>query len=332
MDHENNIKEPKVRLLPGKVSLTGAAILSCLMTVASAVSFCTHDLIASMLAFIAASALLSFFLVFVRKPYAVVLPVISAAAGILLGCDALAVSAVVCGVTVFAVVYTVCHLKLLESFRQFMVTALLYSLAGGGLFCLIIRSVYGSVGGGIVAFGNRVVSYMTVLAESASIREGVDYNTVNSLISALFENSQIYLPAVIASMGIICAWTMRGIFSMYTRISGIPSLFGGRQTSAPRALAVLFLIVSIFGVFFSALPEPAFFALSNIRSIISAVFLGEGVRFLLIPAKKRVAVRIHPSIVMGLLILVFFFPIVLPLILPYYGAFAVIRERRREKI
>ena len=76
MNPENNTGEVKSRLLPGKVSLAGAALVSCLLTVSAAVSFCAYDLPSSMLAFVAASALLSFFLVFVRHPIAVTVPVI----------------------------------------------------------------------------------------------------------------------------------------------------------------------------------------------------------------------------------------------------------------
>jgi len=329
VNSEVNNATKKRRLLPTKFSLAAAALLTVIFTLSASASLAVGDIITALLSFVSASAVLSFFLVFVRRPLAFLVPVLSAAVGMVFGVHLLVCAAVACGITVFAVIYALCHLKIVSSFRQFAITAACYILCGGALLCFIFYQAYGSVSAGVVAFGEKMASMAPVLAEAA-VKNGLEYDTALSAFSSLLADTHVYLPAIVGTIGIMCAWLMRGVFSLYTVISGIPSLFSGRMTPAPKGLAAVFLILSFFWLFFAFLPEGTLYALSNIRSLISAVFLGEGVRVFFSPRKGRR--RSHPAFIMGLLVLVFFLPVIVPVILPYYGAIGVLFDKKDVKI
>ncbi len=319
-----NNNKGESRLLPGKLQLGLAAVMCAALTVGSAVCFTKQELLVSAVGFIAAAAILSFFLIFVRHAAAMLVPAASAVISILVTTEVSASIAVSAAVTVVAVTYTVCHMKLLDSFKQFLVTAIVYSAAGGGLFLLIIRYVYGAVPEGILAFGDRIASMAPTLAELAAQSGTVEYGTALSMFSVLLTDVSIYIPAVIFTLGIMSAWLMRGFFSMFTAISGIPSLFGGRQSSAPKPMAVIFLVLSFFGLVLGFLPKSAFYAVSNIRSIISVIFMGEGVRLFFSSFGTGARKRKSPVFVPAFLVFALFFPVMIPMILPYYGAFGIL--------
>lgn len=323
MNSINDLKTEAKKTFPSKVSLVVAAVLSCLFALGSALALDAFDLITSAIMFIGASAVFSFFLIFVRHYLSMAIPVISAVVSVLFGSDILLALAVCCGVTVFAAMYTICHMRLIDSFRQFTVTALAYSVAGGALFCFILYYVYGSFGGGIVAFGNKIASMAPFFADIASSM-GTDYVIALSVFGELLSMTIVYIPAIIFALGVMSAWLMRGFFSLYTRLSGLSSLFGGRQTSAPKALAVIFLVTSFLGVFFAFLPDGVFYGVSNVRSILSVIFLGEGVRLFFASFSRRAKRRAGAGSVIGACILLFFFPYAIPVILSYYGAICVL--------
>ena len=314
------------RRRPGKVSLAFAAVLSCLFMLGAVLALDLPDLFISAVMFIAASAVFSFLLIFVRHYAVMAVPIISAAASVLFGVSISLTLTVCCAVTVFAVMYTLCHLKLLPSFRQFTVTALAYSVAGGALFCIILDVVYGSVGGGFIAFGNKIASMAPALADMA-VSSGVDHDTALALFTQILGMVHIYIPAMIFSLGIMCAWIMRGIFAMYTRVSRLPSLFKGRQSTAPKAFAVIFLVTSFFGIVFTFLPDGVFYAVSNVRSILSLIFMGEGVRLFITTFSRRAKARAGFTSVLGTVMLLLFFPAMIPIILPYYGALIILFAR-----
>lgn len=330
MNSINDLKAEAKRTRPSKVSLVVAAVLSCLFALGAALALDSFDLITSAIMLIGASAVFSFFLIFVRHYLSMAIPVISAVVPVLFGCDILLALAVCCGVTVFAVMYTVCHMRLIDSFRQFTVTALAYSVAGGGLFCLILYYVYGSLGGGIVAFGNKIVSMAPFFAENASSM-GTDYEIALSVFGELLGMATVYIPAIIFALGVMSAWLMRGFFSLYTRLSGLSSLFGGRQTSAPKALAVIFLVTSFLGILFFFLPKGVFYGIFNVCSILSVIFLGEGVRLFFASFSYRAKRRSGIGLIITAVIIIFFFPFVIPIVLPYYGAIGVLLAPRVEK-
>ena len=319
----NDLKTEAKKTFPSKVSLVVAAVLSCLFALGAALALGAFDFVTSAIMFIGASAVFSFFLIFVRHYLSMAIPVISAVVSMLFGCDILLALAVCCSVTVFAAMYTVCHMRLMESFWQFTVTALAYSVAGGALFCFILYYVYGSLGGGIVALGNKIASLTPVLAETASSM-GTDYDMALYVFGELLGMATVYIPAIIFALGVMSAWLMRGFFSLYTRLSGLSSLFGGRQTSAPKALAVIFLVTSLLGVLFAVLPDGVFYGVSNVRSILSVIFFGEGIRLFFASFNRRARRRAGAGSVIGACVLLFFFPFMLPVILPYYGAICVL--------
>lgn len=326
-----NNTETQKKLLPGRVSLVTAAVLSGLFTALSTVLYNSGVAVPAGICFIVASSLLSFLFVFVRKPTVLTVPLLSFAAGFALCRSIALVCAATCGVVLFAALYAVCHIRLLPSFRQFFVTAGAFSLVGAILFCIIIYSVYGALGEGIVALGERLAREASSVA-SLMQAEGADYETASYVLEELFSKATVYLPAVIASLGVACAWLMRGVFSLYTRLSGIPSLFVGRASTAPRALAVIYLLCSFGGIAASFASSGFAYALSNVTMILSFVFLGEGVRFLGAFIVRCVITRRHALFVVSVILGLFFFTAAFAVFLPYCGAFGVLLLRRRMDI
>ncbi len=323
----NNTDSSK-KLLPGKVSLAVSALLACIFTVITTLLYSGGAVGAAVPCFIIASAVLSYLLIFVRKPAILALPAAALAISLVLCRDAAASCAVACGVLAFAALYAACHIRLLPSFRQFFITAGAFALVGAVLFCIIIYSVYGALGEGIVAFGARLAREAESVA-SVMASEGTDYATALYVLESVFSSATVYLPAVIASLGIVCAWLMRGVFSLHTRLCGMPSLFVGRESTAPRALAAIYLLCSFGGVAAAFSAGSLAFVLSNITMVLSFVFLGEGARILAAFVSRCVKAQRHALFVVTVILALVFFTAAFAAMLPYCGAIAVLLSKGR---
>ena len=131
--------------------------------------------------------------------------------------------------------------------------------------------------------------------------------------------------------GVVSAWLMRGVFSLFTGVMCRTSVFIGRQTSAPRSIAIIFLVFSIFGALLAAFSEGIFFTANNITYILTIVFMGEGVRAFFAPYSKSAKAKGSATSLIIAIALLFFIPQILLLILPYYGAFKVISQGKKKR-
>lgn len=315
---------------PGRASLVIAAVFSTAFSALASDFLVRGSIFTAAIDFLISAALLSFLLVFFHNPLALAPPIVGGIIAHALCHGGSVIFPVSLGIVFFAVLYALCHIRLISSFRQFFVTAGAFSLVGAVMLCIILYKVYGELGGGIVALGERLASAAPQLAAVASQSGGIDYSSALSAFESLLSSVCLYIPAIIASLGIICAWLMRAFFELFTRISGISSLFVGRFEVAPRALAVIYLICSFGGAVFAVFSDGALFAVSNVTLILSLIFFAEGARFMLASAVVNIKDRTRRARVLMLVLAVLFFTAALFVILPYYGAFRILFSRRRE--
>lgn len=312
---------------PAAAYIIIAGLLALALSARAELSLQSGALLTSAACFICAAAALSFVLLYVRVFWVCVFPAVAAIIAVVSGGNVFMSAAVACGVTVFAALYAICHIKCMASFRQFLCMTVMFSALYGLAFCMLLMMSYGSLSEGIRAISQLLMSYKDQALELLA-KQGIDYSADEAMIDSLFELAVTYIPAVICTAGVVSAWCMRGFFSLYTRIAGLGSLFNGRQTSAPKPIAVIFVIFGLFGMFFGFLSDSAVIGLSNIISVLSVILLGEGVRLFLASFSKRAKKRASPALLAAAVAALCIFPVVIPLILPYYGAFAIIRERK----
>lgn len=306
-----------------------AALLCVVFSVLSIGFFVDGSVILAVVDFLISASLLAFVLVFFQNAIAAAPPIFALPFGVYFFNSGIESLFLVFGVIFFASLYAICHLRRVASFRQFFITAGAFSLVGAVMFCFIVHSTYGELGGGIVALGEKLTSAAPQLASIAAQTEGLEYSYALSMFESLLSSAALYLPAVIITLGIICAHFMRGIFELYTRAVGIGTLFVGRFELPPRALAAVYLICSFCGTIFGLFSTGMLFAVSNITLVLSLIFLVEGARFMIASVMMNIKSRTHQGRVVLLVVGLLFFTALFFVILPYYGAFRVLFSRRR---
>ena len=316
---------------PGVISLLVAMAVSVALLSAAAASLHIGQLIFAWISFVAASASLACLRFFFRSPLVCAVPVAGCCLAYLSGASVFLGAAVACAATVIAAAYTICNIKKTDSFRQFLWCTFTYSLLYGFLFCLCLVVVYGGgVSDGILALGKRISSfsgYLISYIESV----GLESAELAPYIEEALSTAVVYIPAFVVMAGVASAWIMRGVFSAFTRVMCRTSVFAGRQAATPRSLAITFLVLSIFGTFLSLLSTEIFFTANNITYILTLVFMGEGVKAFLAPYSKHAKTKGNITSLVGAIVLLFFIPQLVLLILPYYGAFKVISQSKKRR-
>lgn len=315
---------------PGGISLFVAMVTAVILMSLSAVSLQFGKLFFSAVCFVAGSAVLSFLMLFFRSPLICAAPIIAVCVAYSNGAEIFLAAAVVCAATVVSAMYTICNIKKTESFRQFVWCTFAYSVLYGFSFCIMLLMMYGSVTAGFVTLSEQL-SALSVDLIAYIQGQGIDVSELAPYIEELMKTAVIYIPVLVCMAGVVSAWFMRGIFSLFTRIFCGASVFNGRQTSAPRSFAVFFLIFSIFGALLSFLSPEILLTVNNIVSVLTLVFMGEGVRLFFASFSRRAATKPKSTLLIVAIALLFFMPQVIILILPYYGAFSVISQNKKRR-
>ncbi len=219
-------------------------------------------------------------------------------------------------------------------FVFFTMCALMYSLAAIGGCVLVAIQYFGSVEACLEAITQYSASVAELLFGNIP-----EWLTANASAEDLATIKEAYLGA--AGQVVYLIPSVLVISSMYAAIltkSTLTKALGGKKMLPvlfskpyypPLALAVVYMILSLFGIIFALSSEEAYYTYMNVMSVLGVIFACIGLA-------EYVAVLKHPVhpkqrtvyVVMGIVV-TFFFTMSAFTILAYYGAYRTIFSRVR---
>ncbi len=158
-----------------------------------------------------------------------------------------------------------------ESFSFFITSALVYSVVAGAAFVFLSIMVFGSLSASLEYISDMSLQLMKTATEGYP-------EEVVSLYLEVAEMTVYVLPSVICAVGFFAAWISKWtLSSCCKKVTPAKPLYT-KTTTAPVALAVIYIIMSLFGFLFASGEGSLAFSVVNINAVLTMIFIGEGFR------------------------------------------------------
>lgn len=220
-----------------------------------------------------------------------------------------------------------------DSFSFFIGGSTLYFVIFGAAFVSLLIYYFGSLKAGLEGFGDAVIRIVNETMELYT--EELKKASVD-LSSLKIEGKMIIgvMPSIVFVCGMFAMWLTKWALGVIFAIAGRKSVLYRESTRAPSLLAGLFIFLSIFGTLLVVNSEVAYYAVTNLVTVLSVVFMGEGIReFILMLGGMSVAKRaVISALVVGICL---YFLAVIVMVASYFGAYRILfrkNTKRRDSI
>ena len=218
-----------------------------------------------------------------------------------------------------------------DSFTFFIGGSTLYFVIFGAAFVSLLALYFGSIKAGLEGFGDAFVrmvkGYAELYAEELEKAE-IDISSLK------IEEKMVIgvMPSVIFVSVMPVMWLTKWTLGVIFRLAGRRDLYR-EATRAPRLLAGLYIFLSIFGTLLFANSEAAYYAVTNLVTVLSVIFMAEGIREFITSLRRMPAVKraVVSAVIVG--ICLYFWTVIL-MAASYFGAYRILfgkNTKRREK-
>lgn len=288
-----------------------AAILTVLFSGLSVYLLQYYEVFGILLAGALSAVCLSFVFRFFSSPISLLLPF----AGVALMTDKLPQALICTGaIAVCGAFFALMLIRRWDYFSFFMGGSLMYTVIIGGAGVVFLTEKCGSLKAGL----EKIMELVPAFIEQNFASYGED------VVAMLTTDPEMYvamLPSVVATFGIVMMWLTNRFVGGFYAILGGADATGRPRTGAPKTLAWIFILLAIFGTILASGDKDAAYVVMNLKTVLTAVFFGEGVRAFIhkVLFMRGVFARVVLAVIAVNLFL-FLSPVAI-MVLSYYGVY-----------